>query len=164
MTDKNGKLFGKINIVDILALIIVAVLIVGIGYRFTGKPTANVATHEKFEYVVGIADVRYYTVDALEKMGDVYKAKTNEKAGKITKVEAVPYMKPTITADGSVQDIEIPGKYDVRITIETEGRIGETLYLDSSNREIYVGGNIDWYTKWVEINSSQVKSITPLAE
>lgn len=164
MTDKNGKLFGKINIVDILAVIVVVVLAIGIGYRFTGKPTQNVANHERFEYVVGIADVRKYTVDALEKMGDVYKAKTHEKAGRITKVEAVPYKKATIVADGSVQDIEIPDKYQVLITIETEGRIGDTLYLDSSNREIYVGGNIDWYTKWVQIESSQVKSITPIEE
>ena len=159
MTDKNGKLFGKINIVDILSLIVIGVLIVGIGYRFMGKPAQNIANHETFEYTVGIADVRSYTVEALNKMGDVYAAKTNQKAGTITNVEAIPYKKPTIVADGTVQDIEIPDKYQVLITIETEGRIGDRLYLDSANREIYVGGNIDWYTKWVEISSSQVKSI-----
>ncbi len=164
MSDKNGKLFGKINIVDILAVILIAVLGVGIGVRFTGEPTQNIDNHQTFEYVVGIADVRAYTVEALEKMGDVYKAKTSDKAGTITKVEATPHIRQVLKTDGTVVDVEVPGKYEVLITIETEGRIGEMLYLDAANREIYRGGNIDWYTKWVQISSSQVKSIATIQD
>ena len=59
----------------------------------------------------------------------------------------------------TVEDVEVPGRYDVRIRIATEGRIGDRLYFDGGNREIYIGGNIDWYTKWVQVASSQVKAI-----
>lgn len=164
MANQNKKLFGKINIVDVLAVLIAIVLVIGIGYRFMGKPAANVATHDTFEYVVRITDVRQYTVDALNKQGDVYRAKTHQNAGKITNVEAVPYMRPTVLADGTMKDVMIPEKYEVFVTIETDGRIGDMLYLDSSNTEIYVGGNIDWYTKWVDISSSQVQLIIPEQE
>ncbi|MGL5677073.1 MAG: DUF4330 domain-containing protein [Cellulosilyticaceae bacterium] len=159
MASKNGKLFGKINIVDILAVLVVCVLVVGIGYRFLGKPAANVATHDTYEYVVSVTDVRQFTVDALNKKGDVYRAKTNEKAGTITKVEAIPYKQPSVLIDGTVQDVEVPGKYEIMVTIQTDGRLGESIYLDSANTEIYVGGNVGWYTKWVQIDSSQVKGI-----
>lgn len=159
MADKNKKGFGKINVVDILAILVAIVLVVGIGYRFMGKPTANVATQDTFEYVVRITDVRQFTVNALEKKGDVYRAKTHQKAGTIKNVEAIPYMRPTIMNDGAVKDVLVPDKYEVFVTIETDGRIGDMIYLDSSNTEIYVGGNIDWYSKWADISSSQVKSI-----
>ena len=86
-------------------------------------------------------------------------AKSGNYVGEIVELTSKPYLKPTTTERGIVEDIEVPGKYEVRIRIATEGRIGERLYFDHGNREIYLGGNIDWYTKWVQVASSQIKEI-----
>ncbi len=162
MVDKNGNLFKRLNVVDILAIAIVAILFFGIIYKFFSSPTSNVSNTQTFQYMVRIDDVRDYTVKALEKKGDIYDLKTHEKAGTIIGVVASPLISAEVIDGGGVVEVEVPNKYRVDITIETEGRIGEMLYLNASGTEIYVGGNIDWYSKWVRVGSSQVKRITEI--
>ena len=65
--DKNGKLFGKINIIDVAVILVAIAVVIGVFVRFTGGAGKIVKETKKIEYVVQISGVRGYTVDALEK-------------------------------------------------------------------------------------------------
>lgn len=65
--DKNGKIGGKVSIIDILVVVLVVAVIVGIVARYGSSVTGAVKSNKQFEYVLKVESVRQYTVDALEK-------------------------------------------------------------------------------------------------
>lgn len=157
--DKNGKILGKLNIIDLLAIIVAVVLIGGGIYRFYGKMEKETSTPVTIEYTMEINNIRQFTVDALNKKGDVFTPKTNLNGGTIIDVQTAPYVQGGVMADGSVVRAEVPERYTAYITVRTEGRSGAMVYLDSSNTEIYVGGNLGWNTKWVQLADCNIKSL-----
>ena len=74
--DKNGKIGGKVSIIDILVVVLVVAVIVGIVARYGSSVTGAVKSNKQFEYVLKVESVRQYTVDALEKKGKVTDKKT----------------------------------------------------------------------------------------
>ena len=65
--DKNGKIGGKVSIIDILVVVLVVAVIVGIVARYGSSVTGAVKSNKQFEYVLKVERVRQYTVDALRK-------------------------------------------------------------------------------------------------
>ena len=156
--NKNGKLFGKINIIDLLVLAAVLVLAVGIGARFVTSASENAKEKTSFEYVVKIEEVRKYTVDALLKKGIVSNPKTDEFIGEITDVTFEPSTKQHITAEGKAVNAEIPERYNCYVTVSAEGKESDMSYFVGSDIELSVGTTMTMATKYVN-SSGKVISI-----
>ena len=58
--NKDGKIKGKFNIIDILAIVLVLVVIVGIVWRFGSSVTTAVKSDSEFTYVVKVEGVSGY--------------------------------------------------------------------------------------------------------
>ena len=56
--DKNGKIGGKVSIIDLFILLIVLVVIAGIGMRYGSRITSAVKSDAEFEYVVMVEGIR----------------------------------------------------------------------------------------------------------
>lgn len=154
---KNGKLFGKISIIDILVVLIIAVMGFGIYNRITATPKTVQVQSEKFSYVVRVDKVRQYTVDGLREMGRVYDKETKEDLGTIVRIISVENTKDTgINSKGNAVETEYPDKYSVIFEIETEGNVGDNGYYTSSNRQIGVGGDVSIETKYVSTSGTVV--------
>lgn len=154
---KNGKLFGKISIIDILVVLIIAVMGFGIHNRITATPKTVQVQSEKFSYVVRVDKVRQYTVDGLREMGRVYDKETKEDLGTIVRIISVENTKDTgINSKGNAVETEYPDKYSVIFEIETEGNVGDNGYYTSSNRQIGVGGDVSIETKYVSTSGTVV--------
>ena len=69
--DKNGKIKGKVSIIDILVILLIVVVIVGIGARYGSRITSAVQSDKEFEYVLRVENVREYTVNALQRKGKI---------------------------------------------------------------------------------------------
>lgn len=69
--DKNGKIGGKVSIIDILVIILIIVVIGGIAVRYGSGITTAVESDKQFEYVLKVENVREYTVEALKRKGNV---------------------------------------------------------------------------------------------
>ena len=82
MLDKRGKLFGKISIIDIFVIILIAALALGIYSRFAVKSASVETTAQPLEYTMKVSNVRIGTVNALKDyMGPVYDDTTKEYLG-----------------------------------------------------------------------------------
>lgn len=81
--DKNGKIGGKVSIIDILVVVLVVAVIVGIVARYGSSVTGAVKSNKQFEYVLKVESVRQYTVDALEKKGKVTDKKSEKTWAKL---------------------------------------------------------------------------------
>ena len=156
---KDGKLFGKISIIDIIVIIVILVTALGVYARLTATPETVQVKTEKFSYVVRIDKVRQYTVDGLNELGVIYDKETKEELGKIVEVISVENTVDTgINSDGEAVKTEYPDKYSVLVRVETDGNVGANGYYTASNRLIGVGGDLSIESKYVS-TSGRVVSI-----
>ena len=156
--DKNGKIFGKVSIIDLLVLLAVIVGAIGFSVRFFSTAAENVNENTKCEYVVEIQDVRAFTVDALAKKGVVTEKKSGGIIGEITNVESKKYALPHVLSNGRVILVDIPEKYSVEVTVVGEGNVTSGGYYIGENVELSVGSTITMASKYAN-STGKVKSI-----
>jgi hypothetical protein len=156
--DKNGKIKGKVSIVDILVILLVILVIVGIAARYGSKITDAVKSDKQFEYVLKIQGVRQYTVDALEKKGIVTDKKSEKSLGEIEDVRVEKAIQQSTTASGSVTMTELPDRYTCYVTIKATGKESDDNYILEDSTELSVGRNIELYSKYVK-TSGDITSV-----
>ncbi len=150
MINKEGKLFGKISIIDILVVIVIIAMAFGVYMRFFKTPEKIEVKTEKFTYVVRIDNVRDVSIEALKNSGDIYDINTAEHLGKIVKVEPQPYSVTSIKSDGTTVLFDYPERYSAIVTIETDGNVSQNGYYTATNRLIGVGSAMHFESKYIE--------------
>ena len=159
--DKNGKIKGKVSIIDILVVLLIIAVIAGIPARYGSKVTTAVKSDKQFEYVLRVENVREYTVNALKKMGKVTDKKSEKELGDVVDVQVENATQQSITASGEVKNPETPGRYTCFVTIRATGKESDDNYILHDSTELSVGRNIDLYTKYVK-TSGDIKSVKVL--
>lgn len=147
--DKNGKLFGKISIIDILVVAIVIVLAIAVYSRFFTKTTTAVAAvNDSFEYQLCIKGVRELTVDALRVGDKVYDSENNTYLGTITAIEVTDAYGEYSTLDGEYVVAPIEGRKEAVLTISADGLISAGRYYASRTYEVCANSTLTFYTKY----------------
>lgn len=134
--DQKGRLFGKINVIDMLAVLVAVLIIVGVLYKFVFSENRGVGNDTLIQYTVSIADIRNFTVDAVNVEDDIYDSKTDTYMGKVISKEVKPFKDYIIKTDGTVALAEKPGKFELLLTIQVPGVVNNYSYLASGNRDI----------------------------
>lgn len=156
--DKNGKIFGKISIVDICVIILVVIVAVGIAVRYGSSITTAVESDKQFEYVLKVESVREYTVNALQKMGKVTDKKSEKDLGEIVDVQVENATLQSTTASGKITNPELPDRYTCLVTIRATGKESDNNYILEDSTELSVGRNIELYSKYVK-TSGDIQSV-----
>ena len=156
--DKNGKIKGKVSIVDILVILLIIVVIAGIGARYGSRITSSVKADKQFEYVLKVENVREYTVNALQKKGRITDKKSEKDLGEIVDVEVINATQQCVTASGAIKLSELPDRYTCLVTIVGEGKESDDNYILNDTTELSVGRNIQIYSKYVE-TSGDIASV-----
>ncbi len=154
--DKQGKIKGKFNIIDILVILLIIAMVIGIAVRFRSTVTDAVKSDVSFEYVVKIESVRDYTIKALEKKGKVTDKKSELELGEIVNVEYEPTKYQSTTADGRIVFAEQPERYTAYVTIRTQGKESENSYVLADSNELSVGGTAQIFTKYIDTTGSVI--------
>ena len=108
LIDKNGKIFGKISIIDLLVILAFLVAFAGFGIRFLGPASESVTNRTSLTYVVKIEDIREYTVNAIKKMGVVTDNKSKSKIGEIIEVREMPRVEQELNDSGKRINVIVP--------------------------------------------------------
>lgn len=124
--DEKGKLFGKVNIIDliVLALVLVVVVILGMKLlnRSSERPSEQAGT--SLNYIVTVSRVTQEVYDAVEtelaKGGDSMTLMAN--GDKLTgsyveTISSAPHMETVEKADGTMVTSEEPGYVDITFGI-----------------------------------------------
>lgn len=148
--DKNGRLFGKVNIIDIAVILAVVAVVAGVFVRFTGGAGKIVTATKKIEFEVKVDGVRSFTVDALDKKGLVTNKNYDIVTGEITNVDTVDCVQKATKTDGTVVEAPLEERYTSTVTIVTDGKESDSGYFDSNNEEIAVGREYTIYSKFVK--------------
>ena len=157
--DKNGKLFHKVSVVDILIILVILLCIAGAFIRFSGLLGDNKATPVQIEYFLKVNQVRDKGADALMKKGELYSSLSDEAyMGTIVNVEKNVNDDYSVLVDGSIVKTSATDRYDVLITVQVDGRQTGTALYTKDGKRIEVGSLEYIATKWVSAEA-EIKSV-----
>lgn len=139
-----GKFFNKVNIIDVLIILLVLFAIIGAYFRFNGS---NVVAENKscvFQYNITVCGIRENNmkllVESMESQTPFkLDGKISSSMGKLIDVKVDNAVKVVEKTDGTVAVSEIPEKYDVTLTLEVNGYQSEAGYFTPENYEICAG-------------------------
>ncbi len=124
LADNRGKLFGKVNSVDLIIILLIILTAVG-GYMFFfGRSEKKVSESSKVVYDFEITNVNKDFVDAINP-GDPIRDSTrgNELGTVVSKSSRDAAMLNEDLINGRYIIAEVPDAYDVVITIEADANI-----------------------------------------
>ena len=148
---KNGKLFGKINIIDLLVLILAVGIVIAVALKMTGRMGAvvpEVGTDITYTVRVERVDAEVY-----ENIKDfIDDAKKNGKPGDqlmsngarleafITDAVAVPTQEKTeVAVGGNYVGIVTAGKDLLDVTFTVQGHVANNTKTELGSQEVRVG-------------------------
>lgn len=141
LIDEKGRLFGKINLFDLLVIVLVFALIGGASYKLL-IANKNVTLNESDLTVkLWVEDIRKVTVDVMNEGDIVREYDSNHLFGEITDKEVTPHYEAVETADGRVVNAPVEGKYDVYVTVKCKGINSENA-ISIASKEVKIGGKV----------------------
>ena len=145
MVDKNGKLFGKINLIDFIIVLIVIALVAFVALKVVNKDngSANLSQVKISFYGEETPD---YVAKVLEKGASVLDSKENVTMGTIEDFEVGAPLGYDTNANGEVEEVIRQGYNSVTINAVGQGVLGEhgvtingVLYGVGHTLTIYAG-------------------------
>lgn len=129
--DGRGRIFGKVNIVDLLVLLVIVAVVVFAVVRMTGGSSETVPVKVKYT----VTAVRQATVDALvdalEAEGTVWDD-GGTALGKVVDVVETSTLEEFMTPDGELKAFESPVFSDLDVVVLGDGRVsGSTVRIGS---------------------------------
>ncbi len=163
MTETKKKRF-KINIVDVIVVLVVA-LVIGAAYMKFNKynvKTEN-SSQETIVYNISIYNVRDYSADAYKSGDVIYDSLTGVNIGVIENVvmeDAVTY---ETAENGKLVKVTNPYKKDVVLTVRTPGTVESNAYYANKSIELKVNSQKTIETKYAKttgtISSINIESV-----
>ena len=138
--DKNGKLFGKVNIIDIIIIILLLVVLAFAAYKlgfFAPKQVISTET-SKIRVVFYQEEVNTFTVENTNLDDPVSDATQNSSFGKVVDIESGESASWGVDRDGKQVMSAKDGYSSVYITAETTGTVRSTG-ISTGGRNYYVG-------------------------
>lgn len=155
--DEKGRLFGKINVIDLLVIIGLVTVIAGAGYKFFLAPRAVKA--QNAEVTVIIPAVRPEEAQSIQ-AGDQLVTDTTVTDARVKKVEIKPALTVTTRSDGTTLLTTNPYRKDAYVTLEGKVSLGPTA-MKFAGQDIRVGKDFWLKSLRYELKGSVLSINTP---
>ena len=128
--DKNGRLFGKISIIDVVVVLVVAVMALGLYVKSNTKTITASTEDETITYQVQVTAIADYMAEAL-KVGDLVfeDGVYGDSLGKVTDIEITEGNRLAGLPNGTLEMIPVEGTVNMLVTIEGKGIVEEGSYM-----------------------------------
>lgn len=168
--DKKGKLFGKLNIIDLLAILLIVAVLALIGYKLTSNSGGLAGAGQKVVYTVEVKNVDAAVYESLQKeaLPSQLTAANEMLDAYVTDIQATPADPNAyhMQWDGSSGDLTLSqsqdGAYNVVFTIE--GTVKDNLTSELGTQEIRVGKTHIVKTTTFELEGGRITSCERLAD
>lgn len=154
--DRNGRLFGKISVIDVLVIAVVLVMAVALYVKNnTLAHTSTSTTNTKITYQVLAQGVRTYVGDAVQ-VGDLMYDQDRSSGGtlgEIIDVQVLPSSKLAEFKDGTVESVPVEDGVNLLITVRGEGLLSEGRYLLNRVYDLGVNSSRNFYTPYAQFTA-----------
>lgn len=142
LTDEKGRLFGKINLVDLGIILLIILAFCAVGAKLVKERTVDRET-VVIDYTLSVKGVRQQSVDAISmETKDITDAEKDEPLGDIINIEKRPAEELIALEDGTFKWGEYRDKYDLYITVEAKGIKTADGYFTESGKKLLYGSTI----------------------
>lgn len=141
LIDSKGKLFGKINIIDLTLILLIGALIAGGAYKLSNLRNVSTENQEPISVTIEIEEGQKGLADAIKKGDILFDSVRGAQFGKITDKTVRVHKELVVNQDGTVEYKEIPGSFDVEIEIDSMAIIDDMGFLVAT-RPLYIGSEI----------------------
>lgn len=149
--DRNGRLFGKISIIDVIVILAVVVMALAI-YVKTHKPqTGSNVSSTTIVYQMKVDNLPQYVVDAIQVGDDIYdkERSTGGSLGKITDIQISDGTYEAKLDDGTYEIIPAQDRYNLLLTIEGQGLVeSDGSYLLNRVYDLGVNSSREFNNKY----------------
>lgn len=163
LLDEKGRLFGKINLVDLAAVLILIAALAAVGWKLGGRKVADAVAdrNPEYEYVAVCARVYPEVCEFAEScVGDQLLAGSKLLNGEITEVVTKPHMEMSEQTGARLED---PDFRDLYVTIRCKPTlVGGSLTIGT--QEIRVGKSHIVKSTKLEIPNGLILSIEQVAD
>ncbi len=170
MIDSKGKLFGKINIIDLLIATVLIIAVCAAVFKFGFSRYAGIdgmvpTPPINVEYVMKVSKVRDFTAESIKKGDKIYNEDNNTELGVITDVQIENAVDYVSMADGTIQMATDPNRYDVYVTAQCNAHIKRgTYYADITEDKPNVKGTELCENAYVKVYSTRFSSMAQIID
>ncbi len=144
IVDEKGRLFGKINLLDILIVVIIIGVVVAVAYKLNNSKVITPFTQKDKIVTVLTADEVIEEIASTLNVGESVRDRvTGASFGVVKSIEVNPSISYTSNSNGEIVKSTRPGYKSLIITVEGEG-----VY---SNSNVTFGNNDYYINKQYEI-------------
>ena len=157
--DRNGRLFGKISVIDVIVILVVAVMAVALYLKTNTMTHTSTATPDDvITYQVMAYGMPSYVGDHIQ-VGDKFFDEDNASGGclgKVTAVEILPGEKLTTFADGTAGLAPVEDGINVLLTVQGTGLISGDSYALNRIYNLGVNSARNFCTEYVRMTGTVV--------
>ncbi len=151
--DRHGRLFGLINIIDLLLVVIIAAGIFAVAqHRLVWGEQARVHERQPIEVVFVVEAVREPTLRVIHPGNEVVDSRTNTYLGTVTHVEAEPATIVYHENDGRIHETTSPSRVDIWVTVRGPAAVSSNL-IQLGQTEIRIGVQVPLKTNIYAVSS-----------
>lgn len=151
--DEKGKLFGKVNLFDLFILSLLILIVVFGLNKYTNKLDVRPVATKEITCKLFINNIRDVTRDTIQVGDELTESETNGIMGEILEKEVMASTKHVTTEAGKVVNAEVPGRYDMLLTVKGQGIVtDEDIILGS--KTIRLGAQIKVKTNKYEVSTT----------
>lgn len=156
--DEKGRLFGRINIIDVIVIIVAIVLVCGVYVKFSrNERTASVTSDlQTVTYQLEIKGVRNGIAGNLREGDLIWNEENGVQLGRITGVSVNGAKQANALADGTYVLGNVEDRFDVVLTIEGGCQIVNGRYYIERSDEISVNHEKKAYTKYCKFTGTVI--------
>ena len=153
--DKKGKLFGKVNVIDLCVVFIVVVLIFGAVYKFKFMDkTNNTVAMQPVTYTVKVDRIRNYVLDNVVEGDFIFDKTSGNEIGRIVNVESEQACDYINMPDGTISKVNVENRINVIFTVEAQAVTNSSGTFVNRTYELLVGSQRKFMTKYFECDGS----------
>lgn len=153
--DKDGRIGGKISVIDIIVILICVLVVIAVGVKFGGGNVNDSQTDlQDITYTVKVPGIRQGSVDSFKVGDQLYIFQNGDAIGEITGLKSEPAKAQIMTDDGEWVEGPVEDRFDLYLTVK--GKAAENGGHVYANRvdELNVNSDIKMATKYVEFTGT----------
>ena len=165
LVDERGKLFGKLNIIDLLVILLLVVAVALIGWKVTRKDGASNASRTILTYTVEVEGVDQEVYEGIKAyvpgesgIGDQLMANGEMVDAYVTNVTAAPHEGGLTMTDvnGTTMTFPVEGDDTLDLTFTIQANVVNSVTNEVGTQEVRIGKSHIVKTVHFELNNGTI--------
>ena len=152
LIDRNGRLFGKISIIDVLVIAVVLFLAAALQFKGNQTHTSTSVTEVPITYQITVRGVRNYVAEAIQTGDVLYDLDMDSSGhlGEITAIKVLPSAKLAEFHDGTVEFVPAEDSVNLLLSVKASGLINDGRYLINRVYDLGLNASRNLYTPYAQ--------------